>query len=399
MATKTEKRVDVIPLGFEQVADGFDERLDAIVAEIIVRLRAEIEDWRAIDSPEAWEMVADITRETRLRQAGALRAGFALPETCPPPDGEGAAIAGRAGVPIESVLKSRRIGNRVALDGWLDALADSPLAGSAEAVATLTRFVLDYDDRCTDLFVEVFLEAAHAARLHGHSRLASLRRVLSGSASTLTDEGYDLEGWHLAVIGWGERAERSLRRLAAESGAESLVVEVSDDGWWAWLGGAERAAAAALRCASRFEPEIGSGLACGGVARGINGFRSSHRQAGEAHRVAAYTDEPVTLFTEVALEAMALRDPQVAAEFVSSRLGPAMIGDDDRAIALRATLCSYFATAQNAASAAAALGVHEHTVARRVRGIEERLGCSVNEARPELELALRLRELLAPAVQ
>jgi hypothetical protein len=396
LATQTEARTDLIPPGLERVAEVFETRIDSVVAAIIAGLRDELDDWRAIDSPEAWGLVAAITRDTRLLQAEALRAGMVLPETCPQPDAEGAAISARAGVPLATVLKSRRIGVRCALDGWLYALADSPLAGSAEAVETLTRFLLDYDHRCTDLFVEVYLEAERAARLHGHSRLAGLRRVLTGDAETLTGEEYDLGGWHLAVIGWGDRVDRSLRRLAGTAGGGSLLVEVSEDGWWAWFGGDERAADAALREVQCLDLEPGCGLACGAVGRGTDGFRSSHRQAGEAHRVATFSGEPVTLFADVALVAMALRDPASAAEFAATTLGPAMTGDDDRAIALRLTLDGYFATAQNAASAAAALGVHEHTVARRIRGIEERLGCSVNDARPELELALRLRELLAP---
>ena len=46
------------------------------------------------------------------------------------------------------------------------------------------------------------------------------------------------------------------------------------------------------------------------------------------------------------------------------------------------------------AAAAAALGVHEQTVAARLRAVEERTGRSVAARRAELETALRLREYL-----
>jgi DNA-binding PucR family transcriptional regulator len=60
---------------------------------------------------------------------------------------------------------------------------------------------------------------------------------------------------------------------------------------------------------------------------------------------------------------------------------------------LRKTLHAYFATGQNAASAAAVLGVHEKTVSNRLRAIEEHLGHPIEARRAELELALRLAAL------
>ena len=70
-------------------------------------------------------------------------------------------------------------------------------------------------------------------------------------------------------------------------------------------------------------------------------------------------------------------------------LGP-LADDDERSELLRDTLAAYFATGQNAASAAAALGVHDRTVLYRLRTIEERLGRSILERREELGVALRL---------
>jgi DNA-binding PucR family transcriptional regulator len=65
-------------------------------------------------------------------------------------------------------------------------------------------------------------------------------------------------------------------------------------------------------------------------------------------------------------------------------------GADVRSVRLRGTLRAYFASGQNAAAAAAMLGVHEHTVGYRLRTIEERLGRPVTTRRAELEMALRL---------
>jgi DNA-binding PucR family transcriptional regulator len=66
-----------------------------------------------------------------------------------------------------------------------------------------------------------------------------------------------------------------------------------------------------------------------------------------------------------------------------------------RSETLRATLAAYFGSGQNAASAAALLGVHERTIANRLRAIEAQAGRPVATRRAELEMALRLRDLLA----
>ena len=97
----------------------------------------------------------------------------------------------------------------------------------------------------------------------------------------------------------------------------------------------------------------------------------------------------MTTFADVALLALTLQDPTLAREFVRCELGP-LAGDDTRSQLLRETLRAYFDAGQNAAAAAAALGVHERTVTYRLRSIEERLGRPLRTRRDELGVALRL---------
>ena len=95
---------------------------------------------------------------------------------------------------------------------------------------------------------------------------------------------------------------------------------------------------------------------------------------------------------DVALESLVTGDEARSHAFVSRELR-GIDGDDPRSRRLRQTLRAYFASAQNSSAAAALLGVHEHTVAYRLRTIEERLGRPVAARRAELETALRLMEL------
>jgi DNA-binding PucR family transcriptional regulator len=67
---------------------------------------------------------------------------------------------------------------------------------------------------------------------------------------------------------------------------------------------------------------------------------------------------------------------------------------DERGNVFRETLRAYFAAEHNAQSAGAILDTHRETVTRRLKTIEERLGCSVSERHAELEIALRLEQLL-----
>ena len=124
---------------------------------------------------------------------------------------------------------------------------------------------------------------------------------------------------------------------------------------------------------AKLEPPPGTQLAVGTPGEGVEGFRSSHRQALSTYRIARETTQPVTTFADVALLALTLQDPTLAREFVRCELGPLAAGDA-RSQLLRETLRAYFDAGQNAAAAAAALGVHERTVTYRLRSIEERLG-------------------------
>jgi DNA-binding PucR family transcriptional regulator len=61
----------------------------------------------------------------------------------------------------------------------------------------------------------------------------------------------------------------------------------------------------------------------------------------------------------------------------------------------RETLRAYLKAGCNASSAASALGVVRHTVESRVRAVEQILDKGLNTCLSELEVALRLHELLS----
>jgi DNA-binding PucR family transcriptional regulator len=97
-------------------------------------------------------------------------------------------------------------------------------------------------------------------------------------------------------------------------------------------------------------------------------------------------------YGEAALLAAVLQDDLLAASLYQLFIEPLTYERDEGAMALE-TLCAYFASERNAASAAAVLGVSRQAVNGRLRMIEERLGRTINGSGPELEVALRVRDL------
>ena len=93
------------------------------------------------------------------------------------------------------------------------------------------------------------------------------------------------------------------------------------------------------------------------------------------------------------VEALISENQEEACNFVARELGE-LNEETTSSRRIRETLAAYFASEHNAASAAAKLGIHQQTVANRLRAAEERLGHQIGTRRLELELALRLRRTI-----
>lgn len=380
----------------QAAAARFEQGLDDLAARISRREHEEIDEFKDLDAPELWEVNRRITREGRLNQAISLRRGMLLPASCPEADAEAARFAGGGGTSLATVLQAYRIGHALSWDAWLNAVESLDISEPArkECLKAITRFVVAYDDRIMNLVAAEFEQAQEAARISpAKKRLKLIRDLIDGSAQSLNGLDYDLDLEHLGVIAWGPDAQAALHELASTLDRRLIWAPAEDDLLMAWLGSASPFSDEGKRALRDFRAMGDGQLAVGTPAMGLEGFRRSHREAGEAHVVARRHPQPLTLYDDVALEAFALRDEMAAREFVAHALR-GLRGGDKRSGDLCHTLRAYFAAGQNAASAAAALGVHEHTVTRHIRKVEETLGCPVNARRAELELALRLERLL-----
>jgi DNA-binding PucR family transcriptional regulator len=239
-------------------------------------------------------------------------------------------------------------------------------------------------------------EPERTERSHKGRRAELVQGLLAGTLVDVNELGYELDAWHLCVIATGAGAEKAVRGLAAALGRELFPV-ARDGEVCAWLGGQRKLKIADVERVLTARGLAGVSLAIGETARGLEGWRLTHREAEAAQLVARYRggreDVTLTRYLDVAPEANALQDEALADSLIETHLSPL----DDLRIggqAARRTLRALFETEHNVSSAAHKLDVDRSTVHRRRNEIERRLGCRLHEHQVDIEIALRVEDLL-----
>jgi hypothetical protein len=191
-----------------------------------------------------------------------------------------------------------------------------------------------------------------------------------------------------------------LRGLAQALDRRLLCVALGEGLAWGWLGGRHGPTVADLERAIR-EGEGNGGtlpggerdgavaLAVGEPARGLEGWRVTHRQAQDAMVVAARRPRALTRYADVALLATALKDEVLSRMLIDVYVAP-LVDDRGGGEVLLQSLRAYLCAERSVSSTAAALGVSRKTVESRLRTIEERLGRTLHPCPAELEVALLL---------
>jgi hypothetical protein len=379
-----------------EAASGFERRLEVLTAEITSRMQKEVLELGQLEAPEMWEVVRQVTLDGRRIHAEHLRQGCVLPGSIAEPDRQAVHAAVHAGMSVAGVLQAFRIGHSSSWEVWLDVTEALDVADSERpaVLRNISRFAIAYDDRLMNMVAEEFeLELRRTAASPSKRRMKVVRDLIEGVVDEAPELEYPMEIEHLGVIAWGSDALATLQGLRDALNRQLLWAEVQESLLVGWLGSGSSLEPGWRRALVAFAPVGDGSVAIGSPGFGVEGFRNSHRQAGEAHVVARRLGGRVTVYDEVAFEALALRDEPAAREVVASVLA-GLDAPEARTEQLRETLRAYFAAHQNAASAASALGVHEQTVARRLRSIEEMTGSPVHARSAELELALRLDYLL-----
>ena len=379
---------------FDRLAAELQARIDSLLEATLGEAQKDAPEWMSANV-FLWEEITEFARASFGAELDAFRRGR-LPSRCPEVDVAGAEAAARMGE-LRRLLSGYRLGQMVLWGTWQE-LVEAAVTEPARRRELLDRgsdFFFAYAGLIADFVADVYQGAMEQALRSGEQRrFQAIRGVLEGGSLLDADLGVELEQYHLGFVVWGEDGEAAARRLAATLERPILIVAVLNQSWWGWLSGAHQLGAAGERELKGFDAGPGTGIALGLEAYGEAGFCSTHRQALRARWVARKTERPVVFYADVAVEALASDNQADARAFVAHELAGI---DDESATSqqIRETLSAYFAAQHNAASAASALGVHQQTVANRLRRAEERLGHPVGARRVELEVALRLRASLS----
>jgi PucR C-terminal helix-turn-helix domain len=305
-----------------------------------------------------------------------------------------ARLAARNGVSLDTVLR-RYFAGYTLIGDFLIGEAEGELPPSSLKRLLRTQAVI-FDRLLTAVSEEYTREAASPPRSSGDRHVKRVQRLLAGELVDTSGLAYNFQGHHLGAIATGSGAAEALQTVGRKLDCLFLIVPEGEEVAWAWFGG---------RCeidAECFESVLISSwparltLALGEPERGLAGWRLTHRQARAALTIALRGPEHLVRYADVALLAATVQDDLVAAFLRKNYLAPLDRGRDGGSAA-RKTLRAYFAAERNISCAASALRISRQAVAKRLRAIEETLGCTIDSRAIELEAALRLDELEAPA--
>lgn len=243
-----------------------------------------------------------------------------------------------------------------------------------------------------------------------------MHRLLSGDPPPerlLAETGLVLDQHHVGLILWSEsegadadpdrlRAlESAGRAVAAALGATNPLFCAADlVTAWLWIPRGRRGTPIPTSVvADALERVPGGRAAIGLPAAGLAGFRRTHRQALAARGLALAGADRIVAYGDpgVALVAMLARDLPDLQEWVPDVLG-GLAADTELNARLRETVLAFLECGASPKATAERLHLHRNTVRYRLERAVELLGHDLDQARPDLEVALRCVERLGRRV-
>lgn len=314
----------------------------------------------------------------------------------------------RRGVDLSLLMRTYRVGHAVMWDVWITVL-DGQVADPATRLAlrdeTSSAFFRFMDAVVGRVVDEYHAERERWSQSAASRRLETVRDLLDGQPTEIDAAsrilGRELRGQHLGFVVWqaaehdADGAPTRLARTAAELAAgygdvRPLLVPVGHRVLWGWCSPGRGSATAAIL---ELPTHDGVRVALGEPGGGIDGFRTTHRQALAARRVALQLARPtaVTAWTDVAVLGLLSADQELGREFARRELGD-LHGDDPAMVRLRETLAVYLREGEHVGRTAAQQGIHVNTVTNRLRQCEAAIGRPLSVRRGSLHAALALRD-------
>lgn len=364
-------------------------RMDVIVDDLMERQWREVPELWVTDDPAFRDAVARSTRDNVELMVGALRRPMGMPFALSPGARLEADTAARYGARIDALLRTYRLGQQAMVEHFLDVIEGGDMEDPAMALGQLraaTRTVHAYMDAVMPLVWREYDDERDRLRAHPDvGRLRLVQAALAGDAAASL--GYEVGGTHVAVVATAPDAEGVVSAVGAALGVAVVAVRADDGRCWAWLATGGSAAHAGEVVGRLRAAGLAGAVGVGGPAT----FRTAHRQALLAERIARTRGSGIVDLRSAALEALALGDQRTAWEVARAELGP--LADSGRHERLVATLEAWFAARESISGTAHAVGVAPRTVSYRLRRAETLLGHPIASRRAELETALRVQRL------
>jgi DNA-binding PucR family transcriptional regulator len=321
----------------------------------------------------------------------------------------------KRGIPESALLRSFRLAHAATLR-HLHAILAKHAADAKDlslAIDLGSTWTFAYVDAVVCLAEDLYTsEREHWLRSAAASEVETINAILSERPIDIDVASrrlrYEVRRVHVAAIAWIDTHEEGRDTLALLEAAicdiaaaigdqRPLIQPVGILSIAAWISSSEAVPSRALD-ELRFQHATAPGVrvAIGEQAPGIAGFRTSHIEALEAHRIARLggrCEGSITRYCDIALCALATANIEHSRRFVARELGR-LAARDDTTRRLAATLRTYLGENGSRGRTAKRLHVHENTVAYRLRQAEELLGRSVEKRTLELRVALALSDLV-----
>ncbi len=314
-------------------------------------------------------------------------------------------------IPLASLMRFYRVTHELLWQWMWDRITttapDRTQQAAALRLATSWMFgyvdaALNRAEQAYEAEREIWLRNTAAARTDAIDDILTQRERDQQRASKRLR--YDVNRHHVAAVAWVDSvpedrdAQRSLSEaltiLARELSGETTLIQPAGSlvafGWFS-----RQSAFGAADFDVRTLPD-GVRIGIGEPGHGLKGFRCSHIEASNAHRVASLAGTragALTRYRDVAVAALASCDAEHAASFVHRVLGPLAAGDE-ATYRVATTLSVYLQENRSRARTAKRLTVHPNTVSYRVDQAQTILGRSIDTDSLDLAVALVLLPML-----
>jgi hypothetical protein len=295
-------------------------------------------------------------------------------------------LAARHSVGLDTVL-------RRCVAGWtyLESLILDQLAGDDLHPLLRSRGVA-LELLLSQVSAEYERERTARSRSRDVRQFERVVRLLRGEPAESSYLAYDLDLNHVGVVGRGLDVGEAIAALSKDLDSRLLLVRPDEETVWAWLGRRGSLHGDQVQRALGRHAPPGRCLAIGEPAAGLGGWRQTHLQAKASLPVALKSATRQARYADVCLIALAIQDDLLRSSLYSLYLHP-LLADSRAEMTYVDTLRAYFAADRNGASAASSLGVSRQTVVKRLRAVEERLGCSLSSCASAVELAVGMIDL------